>query len=204
MATSYKLASQAVKYMKSNPHNVFRGFNAPQLAAIEAALTRRMTMIQGPPGSGEWITAILYYNAFVALFVFLTPFFSLTGKTTVAAAIGFGFVHQCRTISTSAKVLACAFSNVGADNLAEAMIRLGLKVVRVGKPSAVSEALWDCTLDAAIGRDEMAQKAIKKAAQATTRLSKCSKGSPSTGALSERSLREVATAAVKASIQVRQ
>jgi hypothetical protein len=83
------------------------------------------------------------------------------------------------------------------------MIRLGLKVVRVGKPSAVSEALWDCTLDAAIGRDEVAQKAIKNAARATTRLSKCSKGSPSTGALSERTLREVATAAVKASIQVR-
>jgi hypothetical protein len=53
MATSYKLASQAVKYMKSNPHGVFRTFNAPQLASIEAALTRRMTMIQGPPGSGE-------------------------------------------------------------------------------------------------------------------------------------------------------
>jgi hypothetical protein len=208
MATSYKLASQAVKYMKTNPHAVFRTFNAPQLAAIEAALTRRMTMIQGPPGSGEWLQP--FYTIMFSLRLLCSSHTSmninshlLTGKTTVAAAIGFGFVHQCRTISTSAKVLACAFSNVGADNLAEAMIRLGLKVVRVGKPSAVSEALWDCTLDAAIGRDEMAQKAIKNAARATTRLSKCSKGSPSTGALSERTLREVATAAVKASIQVR-
>jgi hypothetical protein len=210
MATSYKLASQAVKYMKTNPHGVFRTFNAPQLASIEAALTRRMTMIQGPPGSGKWVAAILILCVASISVQFRIPHttisiysFSLTGKTTVAAAIGFGFVHQCRTISPSAKVLACAFSNVGADNLAEAMIRLGLKVVRVGKPSAVSEALWDCTLDAAIGRDEMAQKAIKNAARATTRLSKCSKGSPSTGALSERTLREVATAAVKASIQVR-
>jgi hypothetical protein len=59
MATSYKLASQAVKYMKSNPHAVFRTFNAPQLAAVEAALTRRMTMIQGPPGSGKSVTANL-------------------------------------------------------------------------------------------------------------------------------------------------
>jgi hypothetical protein len=59
MATSYKLASQAVKYMKTNPHGVFRTFNAPQLASIEAALTRRMTMIQGPPGSGKWAPAIL-------------------------------------------------------------------------------------------------------------------------------------------------
>jgi hypothetical protein len=208
MATSYKLASQAVKYMKTNPHGVFRTFNAPQLASIEAALTRRMTMIQGPPGSGKppfYYTALLLFRCTYCI-PHTRPLiysFSLTGKTTVAAAIGFGFVHQCRTISTSAKVLACAFSNVGADNLAEAMIRLGLKVVRVGKPSAVSEALWDCTLDAAIGRDEVAQKAIKNAARATTRLSKCSKGSPTTGALSERTLREVATAAVKASIQVR-
>jgi hypothetical protein len=68
-------------------------------------------------------------------------------------------------------VLACAFSNVGADNLAEAMIRLGLKVVRVGKPSAVSEVLWDCTLDAAIGRDEAAQKATECSTLHTT--SKC-------------------------------
>jgi hypothetical protein len=191
MANSHKLAKEVVKYMymKSNKGGIFPNFNAPQLAATEAALTRRMTMIQGPPGSG---------------------------KTTVAAAIGFGFVHQCRTISNtnSAKVLACAFSNVGADNLAEAMIRLGLKVVRIGKPSAVTEALWNCTLDAAIDRDETAQKAIQNAARATARLSKCSKGnnSPSSssttttggGALGERSLREAATLAVKASIQVRQ
>lgn len=101
-------------------------------------------------------------------------------------------------------MLACAFSNVGADNLAEALIRLGLKVVRVGRPSAVSEALWDCTLDAAIGRDEAAQKAIKNAARVTAQLAKCSKGksNPSTGAFSERTLREQATFAVKASIQV--
>jgi hypothetical protein len=62
MATSYRLASQAVKYMKSNPHAVFRTFNAPQLAAIEAALTRRMTMIQGPPGSGEWFSVYIYIH----------------------------------------------------------------------------------------------------------------------------------------------
>lgn len=179
MATSLGLASQAIKYLKQNPHEIFDKFNAPQLAAIQAALTRRMTMIQGPPG---------------------------TGKTTVAAAIGFGFCHQSRTISPNAKVLACAFSNVGADNLAEALQRLGLKVVRVGKASAVSQALWPVTLDAAIDADPAALKAIQNAARATAQLAKSTrngKRGPNTGALSERTLREAATAAVKASIQVR-
>lgn len=50
MGTSQKLAKQVLKYIKSNPH-IFPEFNSPQLTAIEAALTRRMTMIHGPPGT---------------------------------------------------------------------------------------------------------------------------------------------------------
>jgi hypothetical protein len=129
-----------------------------------------------------------------------------TGKTTVGAAIGFGFVHQCRSISTNTKVLACAFSNVGADNMAENLIKLGLKVVRVGKASAVSPALWDITLDAAIDKDPKAQKALSHAAHATGQLTKASRGNKGASknkstTLSEQTLREVATAAVKASIK---
>lgn len=166
---------QVMKYIKSNP-DLFRDFNAPQRAAIEAALTRRLTMIQGPPGSG---------------------------KTLVASAIGFGFVHQCRVISPHTKTLACAFSNIGADNLAEALVQLGLNVVRVGKPSAVTESLWDSTLDAAIDRDPDAQTALKLAARATAQLGKLGKSKGrGTSALSEQTIRDAATAAVKASIQV--
>jgi hypothetical protein len=127
-----------------------------------------------------------------------------SGKTTVAAAIAFGFVHQCRSISPHSKTLACAFSNVGADNLAEGLIRLGLKVVRVGKPSAVTESLWGYTLDAAIDQDEAAQKAIKNAAKATAQLSKM-KRRPKNGSNSpssiEYAIKDAATAAVKASIE---
>lgn len=105
-------------------------------------------------------------------------------------------------------MLATAFSNVGADNLAEKFLSLGLKVVRVGKPSGVSESLWGFTLDAAIQRDPLAQRALEDAARMTAKLNigkgsdtkKSNKGSIT----AERSKRDAATEAVKASIQVRQ
>ena len=175
MSSSVKLANQALAYIQRNP-NVFRQMNGPQLAAIGAALTRKLTLIQGPPGSG---------------------------KTTVAAAIAFGFAHQCRSISSNAKVLACAFSNVGADNLAEGFLQLGLKVIRVGKASAVSEQLWNCTLDSAIDKDPEARKALNNAARATAQLAKLQsrKTKGDNGIISERTAREIATAAVKQSIK---
>ena len=116
-----------------------------------------------------------------------------------------GFAQQCRTISPHTKVLACAFSNVGTDNLAEAMVRLGLKVVRIGKPSAVTESLWDYTLEAAIQRDPEAQKALKNAAHATAQLNQINRRQrkSSSSTLSDRLIRDAATLAVKASIQVR-
>ena len=127
-----------------------------------------------------------------------------TGKTTTAGSIAFGFVHQCRSLSPHCKVLATAFSNVGADNLAEKFISLGLKVVRVGKPSGVSESLWSHTLDAAIQRDPNAQKALEDAARTTAKVKKGSNEKKRTnkGSLSaDRAKRDAATDAVKASIQ---
>lgn len=181
---SSKLTNQVLGYFQSNPQQLFSPFNGPQLSAIGAALTRKLTMIHGPPG---------------------------TGKTTVAASIAFGFVHQCRTspnLPKHSKVLVTAFSNVGADNLAEQLIRLGLKVVRVGKASAVTKGLWDYTLDAAIARDPHAKKALEDATKATSNLrgtsAKPGKKGSGRGKLdiaSERNKRDLATAAVKASIE---
>lgn len=200
---SAKLAKQAVHHIQSTPH-VFRSFNGPQLTAIEAALSRRLTLIQGPPGKP---TSYFCPCKFVCTFLHSSLLIG-TGKTTVASSIAFGFVHQCRSISTNTKVLACAFSNVGADNLAEQMVKLGLSVIRIGKASAVSKTLWDYTLDAAIDKDPTAQKALQNAAWATSQLpsSKARRKGDSrskSSILSERSKRDVATAAVKASIQVR-
>jgi hypothetical protein len=89
--------------------------------------------------------------------------------------------------------------------LAEGLLRIGLKIVRVGKPSAVSENLWDYTLDAVIDRDPEAQKAMKNAARATAHLAKLQsrKGDSMNGMINERAARDIATAAVKASIKVR-
>eukprot|EP00977_Amphora_coffeiformis_P007600 scaffold1667_cov173-Amphora_coffeaeformis.AAC.28 len=168
MRTSAKLAHEAIRYMQAHPQ-VFRQLNGPQMAAVEAALARRLTLVHGPPG---------------------------TGKTTVSAAIGFGMVHQCRSISAdSAKVLACAFSNVGADNLAQALQSVGLNVLRIGKPSAVTQSLWNSTLDAAIDRDPDARKALEVAAKATARLSKVKYMDKT----EEKLVRQAATQAVKAS-----
>lgn len=47
---STKLANQILGYFQSNPQQLFSPFNGPQLSAIGAALTRKLTMIQGPPG----------------------------------------------------------------------------------------------------------------------------------------------------------
>lgn len=87
------------------------------------------------------------------------------------------------------------------------MIQLGLKVVRIGKASAVSESLWSYTIDSAIDKDPSAQKALQNAAWATSQLTSSKsqrKGErkSKSSALSERTKREVATTAVKASIEV--
>ena len=125
-----------------------------------------------------------------------------TGKTTVAGAIAFGFVHQCRTISPNHKVLATAFSNCGADNLAEQLIRIGLKVVRVGKASAVSPVLWDYTLDAAIERNPEAKKAMEEANAATVNIKQNGHKKTKVDYANERNRRDIATRAVKASVEV--
>jgi len=178
---STTLANQVLTHLQSNQQRSFPPFNGPQLTSIGAALTRKLTMIQGPPG---------------------------TGKTTVASSIAFGFVHQCRSISPNHKVLATAFSNCGADNLAEQIIRCGLKVVRVGKASAVSPILWDYTLDAAIAKDPKAKQALEEAATATANARQVGRQKGKKGAngrskvdiSNARNKRDIATRAVQASM----
>jgi hypothetical protein len=53
LASSPKLAKQVLSYISSNPYGTFSRFNGPQLTAFEAAQTRRLTLIQGPPGKSQ-------------------------------------------------------------------------------------------------------------------------------------------------------
>ncbi|GMI10173.1 hypothetical protein TrRE_jg6569, partial [Triparma retinervis] len=122
-----------------------RSFNNPQLTSIAAALTRRLTIIVGPPG---------------------------TGKTTTGAAIALGASSLQRSVDPSgnSKVLCCAFSNAGADNFAEKLIDSGLTVVRVGRSTAMDPGVVKHSLDWHVDRDAGAQAALKAAALATSRL----------------------------------
>jgi AAA domain len=153
-------------------HPQFRNLNASQWAALQAAWTRRLTLIQGPPGSG---------------------------KTCVAAAAAAGLVNQCHRYGATAKVLATANSNVATDHFGLALMRLGLSVIRIGAPSAVATALLEYTLDAAISRQPAVQQARAAAVQATAALS-VAKNDKSSSNLSL--LTRAATQAVQQSWQV--
>lgn len=72
-----------------------------------------------------------------------------TGKTTTVVEI----IRQA--VMRGEKVLACAPSNAGVDNLLERLVPLGISVVRVGHPARVHETLQSHTLDAMIENDEM-------------------------------------------------
>jgi hypothetical protein len=50
LPSSVQLTKQVMAYIQANPSELFPKYNEPQLTAIQAALTRRFTMIQGPPG----------------------------------------------------------------------------------------------------------------------------------------------------------
>jgi ATP-dependent RNA/DNA helicase IGHMBP2 len=94
-----------------------------------------------------------------------------TGKTTTVVEL----IRQA--VLKGQKVLACAPSNTGVDNLLEKLVSNRLRVVRVGHPARVQEELQAYTLDALVEADpgmkvvaEMhreAEKIVRKAAKFT-------------------------------------
>ncbi len=71
-----------------------------------------------------------------------------TGKTTTLAEL------IAQAVRGGAKVLACAASNTGVDNLLEKLVPLVPSVVRVGHPARVFEALRGHTLDELVEADD--------------------------------------------------
>jgi ATP-dependent RNA/DNA helicase IGHMBP2 len=91
-----------------------------------------------------------------------------TGKTTTVVEL----IRQC--VNQGMKVLACAPSNTGVDNLLEKLVAAGVRVARLGHPARVQESLQRYTLDALVEADsamkvvaEMLREAEKLAVQAT-------------------------------------
>ena len=50
LPTSTQMANQVMAFIDANPSKLFPKYNEPQLTAIRTSLTRRLTLIQGPPG----------------------------------------------------------------------------------------------------------------------------------------------------------
>ena len=59
------------------------------------------------------------------------------------------------------RVLACAPSNTGVDNLLEKLVGLGLNAIRIGHPARVLESLQEHTLDYLVDADP-AMKVVRE------------------------------------------
>ncbi|GMH85877.1 hypothetical protein TrVE_jg3973 [Triparma verrucosa] len=131
--------------------------NNSQLSAVALSLSRKLTTIIGPPG---------------------------TGKTFTGCAVASGFNSLC---SDTEKVLCCAYSNVGADNFARGLKNRGLRVLRIGRATAVGDDLVEDTLEFYLRKDRKWMEAMEEAKRAT-KISKNSRDS---------NLKTLATSAVK-------
>ena len=78
-----------------------------------------------------------------------------TGKTTTVAHL----IRQ--SVLGGQRVLACAPSNTGVDNLLEKLVGLGLNAIRIGHPARVLESLQEHTLDYLVDADP-AMKVVRE------------------------------------------
>ncbi|KAL6758947.1 P-loop containing nucleoside triphosphate hydrolase protein, partial [Haematococcus lacustris] len=94
------------------------GYNSTQQTSIATALSHRLALIHGPPG---------------------------TGKTITTAGL-VSFVKQGLTKKFESPVLVCGQSNTAVDKLVEDLVAIGLKVVRLGNPTRVNPQALHVTL----------------------------------------------------------
>ncbi|KAJ1448768.1 P-loop containing nucleoside triphosphate hydrolase protein [Pelagophyceae sp. CCMP2097] len=102
--------------------------DASQTAAALSALVSRAALIVGPPGTGKTRTA----------------------AAVLAAAVKLRDLESKSSPCFRSKALACAASNVAADNLLEQLLGLGVAVVRLGNPASTRAGLRHATLDAKV------------------------------------------------------
>ncbi len=105
-----------------------------------------------------------------------------TGKTTTVVEV----IRQA--VRRGEKVLACAPSNLGVDNLLERLVRGDEKVVRLGHPARVLPGLREHTLDLLVEDHDdtrLARKLAKEAYALFRKAGKWTRGKPEPGAKRE-------------------
>ncbi|MFO0425592.1 MAG: AAA domain-containing protein [Planctomyces sp.] len=101
-----------------------------------------------------------------------------TGKTTTVAEV----IRQL--VARGERVLACAPSNTGVDNLLERLIGLGEPVVRLGHPARVSEDLREHTLDALVEQHDamiLVKQIMREAEQIERKVERYTRARPAPG-----------------------
>ena len=101
-----------------------------------------------------------------------------TGKTTTVVEL----IRQ--SVLKGAKVLACAPSNTGVDNLLEKLVASRVRVVRVGHPARVQEELQAYTLDAlveAAPATKVVSEMMREAEKLSRKASKYTRAKPMPG-----------------------
>lgn len=105
-----------------------------------------------------------------------------TGKTTTVVEL----IRQA--VRRGEKVLACAPSNLGVDNIFERLLAAGEKAVRLGHPARVLPELRDHTLDLLVERHpdvKLARKLAREANSLRDAASKYTRAKPAPGARQE-------------------
>eukprot|EP00035_Acanthoeca_spectabilis_P014300 m.271702 g.271702 ORF g.271702 m.271702 type:complete len:1117 (-) comp16102_c1_seq1:568-3918(-) len=108
-----------------------------------------------------------------------------TGKTTTVVEL----IRQLT--KRGQKVLAAAPSNIAVDNLAERLLRAGVKVVRIGHPARIMEAAQAISLDALVDASDEAAlvRDVRKEMNAITKKLSGKGGRHAQGAEGKRQLR---------------
>ena len=105
-----------------------------------------------------------------------------TGKTTTVVEL----IRQ--TVLRGSKVLACAPSNTGVDNLLEKLVANRIRVVRIGHPARVQEELQPYTLDALVEADpamKVVDEMMREAEKTARKASKFTRAKPIPGERSD-------------------
>jgi len=109
--------------------------NPSQKAAMEAAMSRRLTLVQGPPGTGKTSSSVAIVMSWI--------------DSVKAASNGRGMGND--------KIFCGSDSNIAVDNLLEGLIKKGVRAVRIGRPESASPHLLEYCVE------EMASRAKQEA-----------------------------------------